>query len=51
VKSKGDVTLVGPFHAGKTEGPCQSVPWEAQSELLERLGTFLEQFLEEALAT
>lgn len=51
VKSKGDVTLVGPFHAGKTEGPCQSVPWEAQSELLERLGAFLEQFLDEALAT
>jgi hypothetical protein len=51
VKSKGDVTLVGPFHAGKTEGPCQSVPWEAQSELLDRLGSFLEQFLEAALAT
>ncbi len=51
VKSKGDVTLVGPFHAGKTEGPCQSVPWEAQSELLDRLGDFLEQFLEAALGT
>lgn len=49
LKSRGDVTLVGPFHAGKTEGPCQTIPWESQPELFERLGAFLEQFVDEAL--
>ena len=48
VKSRGDVTLVGPFRAGKTEGPCRTFPIEAQSEVNEALAGFLESFLEEA---
>ena len=48
VKSKGEVTLVGPFRSGKTEGPCKSFPFEAEAELGNALGEFLEQFLEEA---
>jgi len=48
VKSRGDVTLVGPFHVGKTEGPCKSFPYAAQHELHGALGDFLEKFLAEA---
>jgi hypothetical protein len=48
VKSKGEVTLVGPFRAGKTEGPCKSFPFDAEPELAGALAEFLEQFLEEA---
>lgn len=50
VKSRGDVTLVGPFHAGKKEGPCASFPArpEADAELCRALGDFLERFVEEA---
>jgi hypothetical protein len=47
-KGRGDVTLVGPFHVGKTEGPCRSFPIEAEGELRRALGPFLERFLEEA---
>jgi len=47
-KSRGDVTLVGPFHKGKTEGPCLSFPFEAGSELSSAGGEFLEKFLEDA---
>jgi hypothetical protein len=49
-KSRGEVTLVGPFHAGKTEGPCRSFPFDAGPgpELCEALGDFLEKFLEAA---
>ena len=46
VKSRGDVTLVGPFRAGKTEGPCESVPWVQASTLELTLADFLERFLE-----
>ena len=47
-KSRGDVTLVGPFRSGKTEGPCKSFPMDAQDELRGALADFLERFLEEA---
>ena len=47
-KSRGEVTLVGPFRVGKVEGPCKSFPFEAQDELDRALGEFLEQFVEEA---
>jgi hypothetical protein len=47
-KSRGEVTLVGPFHRGKTEGPCRSFPFEAGPELQAALADFLEQFLEAA---
>jgi hypothetical protein len=49
VKSRGDVTLVGPFHAGKTEGPCQSFPFDAEDEVQTALGEFLERFLTDAV--
>jgi hypothetical protein len=48
VKSRGEVTLVGPFHQGKTEGPCRSFPFDAEPELEAALCTFLETFLEQA---
>src|SRR5208283_3121189 len=38
VKSRGEITLVGPFHAGKKEGPCMTFPFAAERELLEGLG-------------
>lgn len=47
-KSRGEVTLVGPFRVGKPEGPCLSFPFEAQDELMAALGSFLERFAEEA---
>ena len=50
VKSKGEVTLVGPFRAGKSEGPCRSFPFAEEAELEDALGDFLERFLEEASA-
>ena len=48
VKSRGEVTLVGPFRQGKAEGPCRSFAWEDQAEIDEALAAFLERFLEEA---
>jgi hypothetical protein len=48
VKSRGQVTLVGPFKAGKQEGPCQTFPWDAGADLERALGDFLERFAEEA---
>jgi hypothetical protein len=50
VKSRGEVTLVGPFRTGKNEGPCLSFPFDAEDELDKALGDFLEQFLDEAAA-
>jgi hypothetical protein len=47
-KSKGEVTLVGPFRIGKEEGPCLSFPFTAKDEIRSALGSFLERFLEEA---
>jgi len=47
-RSRGDVTLVGPFHRGKTEGPCRSFPFAARDELEAALGDFLEQLCQEA---
>ena len=48
VKSRGEVTLVGPFRAGKVEGPCKSFPFDAEPEIEAELGSFLERFLHEA---
>ena len=54
VKSRGEVTLVGPFHMGKDEGPCRRISFEAGdvdspgAALNEGLGDLLEAFLEEA---
>ena len=47
-KSRGEVTLVGPFRIGKAEGPCRTFPVEATDEIDVALVTFLEEFLEEA---
>ena len=47
-KAHGGVTLVGPFHAGKDEGPCRSFPADATTELDEGLVAFLERFAEAA---
>jgi hypothetical protein len=50
VKSKGEVTLVGPFRSGKAEGPCRSFAFRADAELEDAMGDFLARFLEEAAA-
>lgn len=56
VKSRGEVTLVGPFHMGKDEGPCRRVPVDAKAasppspELIQAMGELLDSFLEEATA-
>ena len=47
-KSRGDLTLVGPFRGGHTEGPCKSFPFDAQDEIRRALAEFLESFLEAA---
>ena len=47
-RSRGEVTLVGPFHAGKTEGPCLTFPLDAGEDLRTALESFLERFLDEA---
>ena len=47
-KSRGEVTLVGPFRVGKVEGPCLSFPFDAEDEVASALAGFLERFVEEA---
>lgn len=48
VKSRGEVTLVGPFRGGKTEGPCRSFPLESSAEFEAALADFLSAYVEEA---
>ena len=48
VKSKGEVTLVGPFREGKKEGPCRSFPVDADADIADALSDFLAAFLEAA---
>ena len=48
VKSRGEVTLVGPFRTGKTEGPCRSFPLSPSDEFDEALASFLVSFVEDA---
>jgi hypothetical protein len=48
VKSRGEVTLVGPFRVGKPEGPCLTFPWDAEQDLQRALASFLGDFIEEA---
>jgi len=47
-KSRGELTLVGPFRTGKTEGPCRSFPAEAEVEIAAAVVEFVSSFLEEA---
>jgi len=47
-KSRGEITLVGPFRLGKVEGPCLSFPFDAEQELAGALAGFLQAFVEEA---
>lgn len=56
LKSRGELTLVGPFRTGKTEGPCRSFPLgpgglddgESAAEIEAALVEFVSGFLEEA---
>ena len=50
VKSRGEVTLVGPFRQGKDEGPCKTFALDATHEIDAALGDFLASFLQEAAA-
>jgi hypothetical protein len=47
-KSRGEITFVGPFRRGKTEGPCLTFPLDAADEIGQALGDFLERFLRDA---
>jgi len=47
-RSRGEVTLVGPFRAGKDEGPCRSFPFDADADIQQALGEFLERLVEQA---
>lgn len=51
LKSRGELTLVGPFRTGKTEGPCRSFPVSdevSNAEIDAALIDFISSFLEEA---
>ncbi len=48
VKSRGEVTLVGPFKTGKNEGPCRSFPLASSDEFEAALSSFVVSFLEDA---
>ena len=48
VKSRGEVTLVGPFQAGKEEGPCCSFPLVPSDEFASAFEGFLASFVEDA---
>ena len=50
VKSKGEVTLVGPFKAGKQEGPCRSIPLDDDVAIDLGLSEVLAGFLADAFA-
>ncbi len=54
VKSRGEVTLVGPFHRGKDEGPCRRIAFGDErgisDELMEGIAQLLDAFLDEATA-
>jgi len=50
VKSRGEVTLVGPFRLGKAEGPCRSFPIGADAEIESAMGDFLCAFIEAAVS-
>ena len=50
VKSKGEVTLVGPFKAGKQEGPCKSIPLDDDQAIDAGLSLVLSEFLEQAFS-
>jgi hypothetical protein len=47
-KSRGEVTLVGPFRVGKPEGPCRSFPLAASDEFDAALERFVCSFIEDA---
>jgi len=45
VKSRGEVTLVGPFRVGKQEGPCLTFPLAGSDEFEVAFENFLASFL------
>jgi hypothetical protein len=48
VKSRPEVTLVGPFRIGKAEGPCRSFPLEHSDEFADSLADFMSAFVDQA---
>jgi len=49
VKSRGEVTLVGPFQVGKKEGPCRSFPLATSDEFAAAWEGFVASFVEDAV--
>ena len=50
VKIVGEVTIVGPFKAGKPEGPCKSIALADDEAIDTALSLVLSDFLEAAFA-
>lgn len=48
VKSKGEVTLVGPFRVGKVEGPCNRFSIDDRPDIEAGLATLLGEFVDQA---
>ena len=48
VKSKGAITLVGPFKQGKDEGPCKRIDLDDDAGIDAGLAAVLAEFLENA---
>ena len=49
IKSRGEITMVGPFRSGKTEGPCRSFPVTAETEIENALEELVLSFIQEAV--
>lgn len=49
IKSRGEITMVGPFRVGKTEGPCRSFPVTAEAEIELALEELVLSFIQEAV--
>lgn len=49
VKSRGEVTLVGPFAMGKAEGPCRSIAMDDPAQVREDLEDLFVRFLDAAV--
>lgn len=49
IKSRGEITMVGPFREGKTEGPCRSFPLTAEAEIEAALEELVLSFVQEAV--
>ncbi len=50
IKSRGEVTLVGPFRKGKAQGPCNRFSMDARPDIEVGLAQLLEEFIDQAFS-